>query len=803
MKYNIKDREQHWQTYRSDQNIYAFDTTNNQKKPLYTIDTPPPTVSGKLHIGHVFSYTQAEIIARYKRMTWHNVYYPIGFDDNGIPTETLVYKELGEEARHIDRKTFRSKCLEVTVKYRDIYSSLRKSLGMSFDRTMSYHTISPFVQSIAQQRFIEIYKDGVIVRKKFPALRDRANQTTIAQAETEEIEKDAFFHRVRFDIVWGGELIIATTRPELMMACVAVFVHPEDERYADIIGKKALTPFWKEVPILSDDKVKQDKWSGAVMCCSYGDETDVYRIQKHKLEEIIVLDTHGRMINTWYEELEGLRTHQAREKILPILQEKWVLISSESIKQGILYSERSKAPVEIIPVTQRFINVLPIKKELLDSAQDMDFVPNHMLKRYEDRIENLQRDRNISRNRSFGISIPLRYSKKTWEIILPEANQYPVDPLSDLPNTLPENHTSEDIIGESMVLDTRFTSGLTPEINRVIMTNQGMSTAPEIFDLRPQAHDIIRTRLFYTAIHAYYAHRQHPFHHVMMSGHVLAKKWEKISKSKDNASFGPEQLLEQYGADAARYRSASWQLWRDIAFDESELKNGQKLITKLRNVYQFTKEHLTQDILLSQDDIQELYPTDRWILSRLDSTITKVTQAYEHYEVGLAKIAFEEFFWHDLCDNYLELIKQRLYQPELLEHGEQLRSSAQQTLSKIFWSIIRLLGPIMPHITEELYQDQLKELYGYSSIHIAPFPLTVWIEQNSPIKDTLTVVGEVRGYKTTQQLPLNAELQALHISWPEELLTTIKQYDIDLKGVTKAQSIVYDIQDHYSLIISP
>lgn len=796
--YSINEREAHRQQFWQENNIYAFDL-NDHNKPVYSIDTPPPTVSGNLHIWHIFSYTQAEIIARYKRMTGHNVYYPVGYDDNGIPTEILVHKELWDQAKDMDRKTFVTACLDVTAKYRDVYKSLRQSVGMSFDRSMTYSTISPFVQKIAQQRFVELVKKWAIVRKEFPALRDRANQTTIAQAETEEKEEDAFFNDIRFEVEGGGEIIIATTRPELMPACVAVFVNPEDSRYSSYIGKFAITPFGHRVPILADDKAKMDKGTGAVMCCSYGDETDIYWIMTHKLEPRIIVGRDGRIHNSGVDEIENLKPKQAREAIIPVLEAKWAIIKRTAIRQGITYSERGKVPVEIIPVTQWFINIIPIKDELIAYANEMNFLPGHMQKRYDDRVENLQRDWNISRSRSFGIPIPVWYSKKTGEVIFPDVEQYPVDPLSEMPKNLPSWHTIDDVACEEMVLDTWFTSGISIDINNHILSSKWWTTPFDRFTLRPQAHDIIRTWLLYTVVQSHYARGSKPFDYVMISGHVLAGKNEKISKSKDNAKAWPKDLLKQFGADATRYRAASGQLGKDIVFEETELKNGQRLVTKLRNACQFVKIHIENTP--KNIDYNSLYPTDQRILSRLNETVAKVTKAYENYEVGLAKIAFEEFFWKDFCDNYLEFIKNRLYKPELYKNGEELKASAQYALGECFWTILRLVAPIIPHVTEELYQDIFKAQYSYSSLHLAPLPTLKQGISLISATNLIELVGEVRWYKTSNKLSLGAELENITISWPQSLLDELKTFEIDLLGATKTNSLDYVIADTYKLII--
>ena len=804
MKYNPHEREAHWQEFRENNKTYAFNIKNNDKKPTYSIDTPPPTVSGKLHIGHIFSYTQAELIARYKRMTWHNVFFPMWYDDNGIPTEQLVEKELKINIRELDRKEFVNKCLQVNEQYRDIYKWLRQSLGMSVDRSHSYATISPEVQQIAQQRFVALYKQWHITAKEFPALRCTKNQTTIAQAETEEKEYNEYFNDIAFrlDDPDQTELVIATTRPEMLPACLAVFVHPDDTKYQHMIGHHVITPLDHKVPILADEKVKMDKGTGAVMCCSYGDETDMYWILKHKLTPKIIINRYGKMQETWFDEIDNLKIAQAREAMIGLLEAKWAIVQRTAIVQSKMVSERGKMPVEIIPVHQRFVNILDHKEAIKQRNDEMTRLPEFMQKRSTDWIDNLARDRNISRSRKFGIPIPVRYSEKTGEIILPSEKQLargPIDPTSELPDQLPDGHTSDDIRGEELVLDTRFTSWLTPSIHETFLKDKWFTGSIMPFSLRPQAHDIIRTRLLYTTIHANLHYKQAPFENIMISGHVLAWKNEKISKSKGNAKFEPVQLIEQYGADAVRYRALSGQLGKDMVFDDKILKNGIKLVNKLRNAFQFMKMQIGEvepKTFLEQDVI--LYPTDQRILAQLQNIITTMTKQLDNYEYGLAKITFEEFFRHDLCDNYLELIKLRVYKPELFDNGEQKKQSAQFTLYTVINTITKLMAPYLPHVTEEIYQDYFapyeKDNAWNSlwSIHLTAYPEPESnIQSPTWINNLLDVVSDVRKYKTEQQISLGADIASVTIHGPSDHLESLKQFEDDLKWTTKAEQLLY------------
>lgn len=803
-KYDSKVSEKKWQDFWEQERVYAFDL-HDMTRPVYSIDTPPPTVSGKLHIGHIFSYTQAECLARFKRMTGHNVFYPMGYDDNGIPTEILVEKELGINIKDTPRQDFVAKCLEVNQKYRDIYKWLRQSLGMSVDRERSYATILPEVQAISQKHFVDLLQKGVIYKKEFPALRCTKNQTTIAQAETEEQEFNEFFNDIQFVLSDGTACVIATTRPEMIPACVAVFVHPEDARYTSYIGQTATTPFGVQVPVLADDKVKMDKGTWAVMCCSYGDEVDMYWIKKHNLPEKIIINRYGKIENSGLTELDGLKVADARNAIIPLLEEKGVLLKREAIVQSKTISERGKVPVEIIPVPQWFVRILDDVPAVKEMANSMNRHPEHMKKRLFDWVDRLQWDWNISRNRKFGIPIPVRYSKKTGELILPSADQFPVDPLSDLPKDLPAGHTADDIVGDEMVMDTWFTSWLTPHINQEFLRAAGSSINIIPMSLRPQAHDIIRTRLLYTTLQNYHKAGTAPFKDIMMSGHVLAGKGEKISKSKGNAKFEPVTLLDTFWADATRYWALSGQLGKDMAFDEVELKNGQKLVTKLWNAANFVQMQLEGfDPSSRVKDDKVLYGTDTWILSRLDEVIEKMRKNLESYEIGLAKIHFEEFFWRDFCDTYLEMVKTRVYQPERFVDWQAKKESGQYTLYTVMYAIIRLLAPYIPHVTEEIYQGYFKQYEGVQSLHVAEFPEKTSESQGFNVSEfdiVLQVVGDVRKYKTDKQISLGAEIEKLRISASGTELAAIQAVEDDIVWVTKAKAVEY-VEGEYGIMVN-
>ncbi|EKD25245.1 MAG: hypothetical protein ACD_80C00097G0007 [uncultured bacterium (gcode 4)] len=805
-KYNHLESEAKRKGYWEENNIYAYDA--NSSKPVYSIDTPPPTVSWKIHIGHIFSYTQAEVIARFKRMSGCNVFYPFGFDDNGLPTERLVEKEIGKKWSEMPRKEFIAECLRVTKGYREQFKDLRKSVGVSADRSLEYSTISPLVQRISQRSFLDLLSKKTIYKKNFPALRCPECQTSVAQAEVEDKEFDSTFYDLQFTLEDGTPVIIATTRPELLPACVAVFVNPEDERYKNLIGKDIITPLGKKVKILADEKVGIEKGTGVVMCCTYGDETDMYRVQTYKLPDCIVLDTTGRLINTGDAELDGLTTRQGRKLIVEKLKAKGLVLKELPISHAVGCHERCGTPMEIIPTAQWFINVLDHKQKFLDNANSIKRYPEYMKKRYDERVENLKWDRCISRQRFYGIPIPVRYSKKTGEVILPDADQLPVDPINDRPKTLPEWHTIDDITPEMDVLDTRATSSLTPLINA--RRGEPDDRSDKIFpmNLRPQAHDIIRTRAFYTIVKWEYHMNTIPRTDVMISGHVLASKWEKISKSKNNAGKEPGELIKDHSADAVRYRTCSASLGKNTAFEEGEIQNGKKLVTKLRNASNFVFMNLQdfdQKIALTED---KLCPIDIWVLAQANKTSQEMVKHLNNYEFGLARIEFEKFFRHDFCDNYLEIVKDKIYKAEKYPNWSAEKLSAQYTLYHTLFAIIKMIAPILPFITEELYQTYYSQVLGEKSVHTLAYPnndvfaIKQSLEPVYKNMDTVfQIIEKVRGYKTDSKLWLGTELKQITISWEKSVIDWLASFTNDLKSVTRSNEIIFQEAGEFNIEI--
>lgn len=806
-KYEPEIAEPKWQKFWLENGINKFSL--DSERPVYSIDTPPPTVSGKIHIGHIFSYTQAEVIARFKRMQGYNVFYPFGFDDNGLPTERLVEKEIEKKASDLPRKEFIDTCLTITEKYRHDFKKLWQSVGISADWDLEYSTISDKVRKASQKSFLELYKKGYVVKRNAPALWDVEVKTSVAQAEIDDKESDSFFHDLKFTLSNGETLVIATTRPEMLPACVCVFVHPEDERYENLIGSDVTTPLGKTVKIMADDKVSKEKGSGAVMCCTYGDETDLYWVKKHNLPEIIIITPDGKIKDSPIEEMNGLRIKKAREVMVNHLKETGALLDSKAITHTVKVYERTGIPIEIIPVSQWFIRTLELKDKFLANADKINWYPEYMKRRYTEWVENLKWDWCISRQRFFGVSVPVWYSKKTGEVILPDESQLPIDPAFDKPNTLPEGHTYDDIEPDHDVLDTWATSSITPEINAHWWEDHPLANKLLPMDLRPQAHDIIRTWALYTIIKSELHHDEIPWENIMISGHVLFKKGEKISKSKNQSIMGPEELIAKYSADAVRFWACRASLGKDVAFEEKEILNGKKLVTKLFNAANFAMMNLEGFTPDKSLPFEQLEASDKWILLKADETAKQMESNLEKFEFGMAMNDFEKFFWHDYCDYYLEMVKDRMYKPDKYENGHVKKLSGQTSLFKVLNVILKLIAPYLPHISEEIYQDYFKQFEGTESIHITFFPKD--IVKNVENKDVLElgmtksfeVIEALRKFKTDNKIRLGEEIELALISGPKEELDMLKMFKDDIQGVSRARKIEFAEAETLTLHFEP
>ncbi len=787
------ENEREMQKLWEEKSAYKFKGVDS--RPIYSVDTPPPTISGKLHVGHIFSFTQAEMIVRYHRLKGENVYYPLGFDDNGLPTERLVEREEGIFAKDLPRSEFIKKCNITKDKYIKEFQDLFKKLGISADWDLSYDTINELSRKVSQRSFIELVKKGKAYRKEMPVLWCPCCQTSIAQAELENKEVKSYFNYINFSVD-GKNLEIATTRPEFLGGCVAIFVNPNDQRYKNLIGKTAEVPLYNnEVPIIADEKVSIDKGTGAVMCCTFGDQTDMEWQKEYNLPIKKIMQTDGT-INSEIEIIGGMKTIDARMKIVENLQNNGYLIKSEKIEHSVLTHERCGNEIEIINSPQWYIDILSIKNELINAADEINWHPDSMKVKYLDWVNNLKWDWCISRQRYFGVPFPVWYCKDCGNIIVPDDKDLPINPLEHQPKAICKCGCKE-FIPESAVMDTWATSSVSPYINMKYGENDERNFLSPM-SMRSHAHEIIRTWTFYSIVKSLYHNGQVPWKDLMITGFVLAKKGEKISKSKNNAKMSPNELLDTYGADMIRYWTASNKLGTDTWFDTKDIENSKRFMNKLWNSAKFVEMQINNADLTES---VELLPIDKWIVSKCHDTYEKYKIQMENYEMGFARQEIDKFFWNDLCDNYLEISKERLYNPDN-KYGE-TQKSAQKALATVFLEILKMYSPFVPHITEYIYQTIFKNKFQDELLSTSQFSKLPYDEKSLEFGEAMkTVVSEVRKYKTERNLSMKDQLDTLTISTSIENIRLLRDSILDIQSCTHAKNInVSNSDSTYTIIV--
>jgi valyl-tRNA synthetase len=802
-RYDPSQVEKKWQVTWYQNGHYRFD--ENSSKPTYSIDTPPPTVSGRLHIGHVFSYTHTEIMSRYKRMRGFNVYYPFGYDDNGLPTEILTEKEHGVRAHQIERKKFRELCLETGKKYSQLFSQLWKGLGFSCDFESAYSTISPTSQRISQWSFVDLYEKGLLERRKEPALWCTKCATSFAQAEIEDVNMAGTFVHIPFVVEGLAPLTVATTRPELLAACASVFVHPDDERYKVYVGKKARVPFYDHlVPIIADDKALMDKGTGVVMCCTFGDTTDIYWWRKHQLPLREAISKFGKMTEITGA-LNGLKIDEAKKKITELLAEKNLLLKKIEIpasERVVNTHERCGTPVEFLVQPQWFIKVCENKEKLIATGRKTKWYPDFMRLRFENWVENLSWDWAISRQRSFGVPIPAWYSTDGKHVYVPKLEELPLDPTESKPK-IP--CPSGEWVGDTDVLDTWATSSVTPLINaRCTLPNERKNFLP--MSMRPQAHDIIRTWAFYTIAKSYYHFDEIPWKDCVISGHVkkpglqvqgsqmagqeFAKK-TKISKSKDGDTFAPEKIMERHCSDAIRLWSAGASLGIDILFDENGMGEAQKFLNKLWNASRFA---LMQCEGFRPDaKNMTINAEDHWIRARLKQILQHYQSSFDVYEIHLAKVELDKFFWLNFCDNYIEFVKCRMQSASEAE-----KKSAQQTVYDVLLTLLKLYAPYAPHITEEIYQIYFAQFEKEKTIHLSSQPATTELtkDEEKALVDAeylLAAISGIRQGKSKNQIGFKVLAEEIRVG----------SSDIGIKALAQFKSVIQNFSSAAIIKIVP
>lgn len=826
-----------WMQQWDDRNVYAFDADATRSQ-VFSIDTPPPTVSGSLHVGHVFSYTHTDTIARYQRMRGKHVFYPMGWDDNGLPTERRVQNYYGvrcdpslpydpdftppheggaksvknRDQVPISRKNFIELCQRLTVEDEKGFEQLWRRLGLSVDWQHHYQTIGPKAQKVAQAAFLRNLARGEAYQAEAPGLWDVTFQTAVAQAELEAREYPGHYHELAFHRPNGDDVIIDTTRPELLPACVALIAHPDDERYQRLFGTTVTSPgFNVEVPVLAHPAAEMDKGAGIAMCCTFGDLTDVQWWRELELPTRSVLAKDGRIargIPEWitdedgrqlYEQCEGLTTFSARKTIVEALTASGDLKGEpRPTKRMTNFFEKGDKPLEIVTSRQWYIrnggrdftrptSTKPLSEELLGRGEELQFHPGYMQVRYENWVKGLNSDWLISRQRFFGVPLPLWYgidedgNVDHTDIITPSEDRLPIDPTTDVPEGYSEEQRNQPggFAAEVDIMDTWATSSLTPQIAGGWLIDEDLFDRVYPMDIRPQAHDIIRTWLFSTVVRAHLEFNDLPWKHAVLSGWILDPDRKKMSKSKGNV-VTPMDLLEKHGSDAVRYWAASARLGADTAFDEQQMKIGRRLSIKLLNASKFALT-MGQGADLDLNPLRVTEDLDRAVLAELKTVIETATSAFESFEYTRALEATEAFFWM-FCDDYLELVKERAYNRDAKWTPAQSQS-ARSALAIVVDSVVRLFAPFLPFAAEEVWS-----WYRNNSVHNAPWPTTLSLQDVDGNANVLHAASQalIRLRRVKSEARVSPRTPYLHVTLevPAPMVDLLELCRQDLEFVT-------------------
>jgi valyl-tRNA synthetase len=834
VKTNVPDKpaleglETKWQQQWEQSGTYKFDRAKTRDE-IYAIDTPPPTVSGSLHIGHVFSYTHTDVIARFQRMRGKDVFYPMGWDDNGLPTERRVqnyygvrcdpslaydpnFQPLAEPPKQpisISRPNFVELCLRLTREDEKAFEHLWRYLGLSVDWSMTYATIDKRSQRASQTGFLHLLKKNLAYQLEAPTLWDVDFRTAVAQAELEDREREGAYHRLRFDRAdaeAGAAVEIETTRPELLPACVALVAHPDDERYKPLFGKDVLTPLFRSrVPVRAHALADPEKGSGIAMICTFGDITDVTWWRELSLPVRAVIQPNGTLKPiTWgdagwesqdavaaqkaYNEIAGQSTNKARTRIVELLREEGALIGEpRPIMHNVKFFEKGDRPLEIVTSRQWFIKTIEFRPALIERGRQLQWHPEYMRVRYENWVNGLNGDWCISRQRFFGVPFPVWYpinrdgGIEYARPIVPDQSRLPIDPSVDVPGgfTSAQRGQPGGFAGDPDIMDTWATSSMTPQIAGGWGEDEDLFKRVFPMDLRPQAHDIIRTWLFSTVLRSHLEHNSLPWFHAAISGFVTDPDRKKMSKSKGNV-VTPFALLEEHGSDGVRYWAASGRPGGDTVFDPSQMRVGRRLAIKLLNASKF--------VLAKPEPLGPITEiADRGMLTRLADVVDLATTSLASYDYTPAMEKSESFFWF-FCDDYLELVKARRYG----DHGEAAAGSANSAMLLALDTLLRVFAPFLPFVTEEVWS-----WWKSGSVHRVPWPAPQEVlgpiggadpHAADVLMEGCRVLGEVRKRKSEEKKPLRTPVVSATIRAPQQNLDLLDEVwrDVSASGVFQA-----------------
>jgi valyl-tRNA synthetase len=831
-KPGLEGLEQKWGERWEADGTYRFDR-HATRDAVFSIDTPPPTVSGSLHVGSVFGYVQQDSVARYRRMAGATVFYPMGWDDNGLPTERRVENYFGvrcdpslpydpsftpppepdpRRKLPISRPNFIELCHRLTAEDEKAFEAVWRRLGLSVDWTLTYATIDEHSQRTSQQAFLRNLARGEAYQSEAPTLWDVSFQTAVAQAELEDRETPGAYHRLRFTGSDGADVVIETTRPELLPACVAVVAHPDDARYRDRFGTTVRTPlFGVEVPVVAHELADPEKGSGIAMICTFGDVTDVVWWRELGLPVRSIVRRDGRIqdeppdgvpASAAWEALAGKTVRQAQETIVGLLRDSGELLGDpRPITHPVKFFEKGDRPLEIVTSRQWFIKVLEHREELLQLGKQLRWHPPFMQARYESWVQGLNTDWLVSRQRFFGVPIPLWYRLTETGVpayddpLVPAEQRLPIDPSTDVPDGFTEEQRGVPggFMGDPDVMDTWATSSLTPQIATHWTDDRDLFDRTFPMDVRPQGPEIIRTWLFVTVVRARAEHGRLPWTDAMINGWVLDPDRKKMSKSKGNV-VTPIALLEQYGSDAVRYWACSGRPGTDTAFDEGQMRIGRRLAIKILNASKFVLSRLGEAAATGSGEARVTAPIDQAFLGQLAATVEAASHSFEDYDYARALERTEAQFW-GFCDDYLELVKSRAYGSQ----GDEAAASANRSLTLALSAFLRLFAPILPYVTEEVWS-----WWQEGSVHRAAWPTARELADGSGgdplVLDVAAgVLAEIRKAKTAAHASMRADVARVVVHDSPERLAALARAEADVREAGRVADLATEVSDAFAV----